>query len=146
MNREKSCGIVIFKSIEGEIRYLLIQSRTHGDWGLPKGHVEKGETEEETALREVLEETGLTPTLIDGFREVVNYKVYLKKADKLVDKEVVYFLGRATEEDVRMQENEVSAFSWETEQRAYERLSHENARQVLRQAAMWIFENTESKI
>ena len=63
MKHEKSCGAVVFTKIDGEIKYLLI-SNIGGVYGFPKGHVECDETEAETALREVYEETHLKINLI----------------------------------------------------------------------------------
>ena len=64
---EKSCGAVVFTRINSEIKYLLIRNLT-GIYGFPKGHVKQGETEEETALREIFEEVGLSVKLLPGFR------------------------------------------------------------------------------
>ena len=72
MKREKSCGAVIFREDMTE-RYYLILTSTQGHTTLCKGHVEGKETEHETAVREILEETGLTVGFVDGFREVITY-------------------------------------------------------------------------
>jgi 8-oxo-dGTP pyrophosphatase MutT (NUDIX family) len=55
---EKSCGAVLFTGNK-ERNYVLVKSATNNSWGLPKGHVENNETEQETALREIMEETGV---------------------------------------------------------------------------------------
>ena len=55
----KSCGVIPYRVREGKREYLALM-QTNGSWSFPKGHMEPGETEEETALRELLEETGLT--------------------------------------------------------------------------------------
>ena len=76
---ENSCGAVVFRDIRGEVRYLLIKNKRSAHWGFPKGHIEPGETKEETALREVLEETGLhtsdTSTVIQ--REEIEDYIWL---------------------------------------------------------------------
>ena len=59
MRREKSCGALVLCREDGEWKMLLTQNRNGGHWAFLKGHVEAGETEKETAIREVLEETGL---------------------------------------------------------------------------------------
>ena len=45
---ERSCGAVVYRNIGGMIRFLLIKNRRSAHWGFPKGHVEPGETDEET--------------------------------------------------------------------------------------------------
>lgn len=72
---EKSCGAVIFKKEDGLIRYLTVEYKIRQDyWGLVKGHVEPGETEHETARREIYEEVGLKNiAFLDGFRVKITY-------------------------------------------------------------------------
>lgn len=55
----KKCGIIVCDASQ---RYLLVFGKKSGKWGFPKGHQEEGETEEETALRELKEETGIRLT------------------------------------------------------------------------------------
>ena len=74
MKYEKSCGAVVFTRVDGEIRYLLIKSLT-GTYGFPKGHVEAGETEIQTARREIFEEVGLSVELLSGFRREDKYRI-----------------------------------------------------------------------
>ena len=59
MRKEKSCGALVVRRGKNETEILLIK-HNGGHWAFPKGHVEAGESEEQTALREVQEETGLT--------------------------------------------------------------------------------------
>ena len=101
---EKSCGAVVFTRAGGEIKYLVIKSLT-GIYGFPKGHVEQGEAEEETALREVLEETGISVTLLSGFRVEEEYPLP-QKEDTI--KQVVYFLGEYCDQEPRYQASELS--------------------------------------
>lgn len=79
---EKSCGAVLYTEDEGVRKYILI-TNISGHIGFPKGHIEYGETEKQTALREIYEETGVHTEIIDGFREFYNYKnqqLYPKKS------------------------------------------------------------------
>ncbi|MBO7250154.1 MAG: NUDIX domain-containing protein [Clostridia bacterium] len=104
MTHEKSCGAVVFTREGGEIKYLVIKSLT-GIYGFPKGHVEQGETEEETALREVLEETGISVSLLSGFRVEEEYPLP-QKEDTI--KRVVYFLGEYCDQEPRYQASELT--------------------------------------
>ena len=72
MKKEISCGAVIARQTENGREILLIRHVNGGHWAFPKGHMEGNETESETALREIREETGLTVTLDTGFRAVVD--------------------------------------------------------------------------
>ena len=72
LRKEKSCGALVYRIKNGELELLLLKHRFGGHWSFPKGHVEEGETEVETALREVHEETGLTIQLEDGSARVWN--------------------------------------------------------------------------
>ena len=85
---EKSCGTVPYTIKDGVIYYLLISSKDNKNRGFPKGHVERGENERETALRETLEETSLEVEIMDGFRHEVTYTLYNGNV-----KTVVYFLA-----------------------------------------------------
>ena len=58
MTYEKSCGGIVYRKFHGNTEILLIKHIKSGYWSFPKGHVENGETEEETAKREIKEETG----------------------------------------------------------------------------------------
>ena len=108
MKREKSCGAIVYRHKNGRVELLLLKHRFGGHWSFPKGHVEAGETEEQTALREVKEETGLSVTLHPGPRQAVEY--YPKQG---VKKQVVYFIGRAcADAQTHRQESEVSEISW----------------------------------
>lgn len=104
-----------------------------GHWDFPKGHVEDNETEQETALREILEETGLQATIYPGFRETVNYKV---QGD--IPKEVVYFLGHPHGNEVKLQDDEVNGFAFLPYDAARKRLSFESNRELLDKAHAFV--------
>lgn len=130
MKHEKSCGAVVFTRDDGTIRYVIIRSKG-GFHGFPKGHVESNETEEQTALREIFEETGLRPTLIPGFRTTVTYQLPKKKD---TDKTVVFFLGSFSGQRIRIQETELSGASLLPFDKAMEVLEAENFRRILAEA------------
>lgn len=132
MIREKSCGAVIYTMVNGE-RYYLIERMKAGHHSLCKGHVENGETEEETALREIREETGLIPTLDTGFRTVIEYSPYPGCM-----KEVVFFLACAPDRFVRPQPEEVEALRWLPFREAAELLTYADDRDVLTKAEYYL--------
>ena len=70
---EKSCGGIIFYKTRQNVRILLVKNSNGRYWSFPKGHIEDGETEQETAIREIKEETGLDVTLVNNFREISEY-------------------------------------------------------------------------
>lgn len=127
---EKSCGAVVFTRDRGGIRYLLIH-QTAGHWGFPKGHMEAGETEQETALREIFEETGLHVTLLDGFRTCTRYPLPRKPG---VTKTVVYFLAEFADQKVHVQQTEVQNARLLPYAEAIKVLQHEDSRHILTQA------------
>ncbi len=133
MKYEKSCGAVVFTRIESEIRYVLAQSRA-GHYGFPKGHVESGETEEETALREICEEVCLRPVLLDGFREVSEYEI--PSLD--VRKQVVFFLGYYESQEIVAQKSELHQAVLVPYEKAMALLEHEDSRRILTSADLFL--------
>lgn len=128
MKKEKSCGNIVFKKENGVLKVLLIHHNL-GHYGMPKGHVELGETEEETALREVFEETGISSYIIDGFREMITYS-----PKENVIKDVIYFVGETNDFETTPQISEVSeAFFTETS-KAVDLVTHEEEKKVLEKA------------
>ena len=80
MKKEKSCGAIVYREKDG-VEILLIKHKNGGHWAFPKGHVENKETEEETALREIWEETGLKVKLDKGFRRSVAYSPQAQRVE-----------------------------------------------------------------
>ena len=127
MRTEKSCGAVVFRTKNERLQILLIRHVNGGHWAFPKGHVEKGETEEQTAKREILEETGLTVILDNRYRQVVTYS-----PKKDVVKDVVYFVAHAPSEVKAVaQESEISQVRWVDADKAVEYVSFDNDKKVL---------------
>ena len=129
MQNEKSCGAIVYRKYHGNTEILLIKHVNSGHWSFPKGHVEKGETEVETALREIKEETGIDVIIDPTFRETVSY--YPKKDTQKV---VVYFIGKAKNYDYVPQEEEISEIKWVEIGRAGSVLTYENDRSIVGKA------------
>ena len=136
MIKEKSCGAVVFKKIKNDIYILLIKHNV-GHWSFPKGHVEENETEEETAIREIKEETNLDVILDNNFRFV---NTYSRRENSI--KDVVYFVGYPMNEEFKPQE-EISNIGWYKEVDAYNKITYDNDKEVLRKAIEYI--NYEEK-
>ena len=130
MNYEISCGAVVFTRLDEDIRYVIIRS-TEGWYGFPKGHMEAGETERETALREIREEVGLNVRLLEGFREVEEHLLPKKPG---VMKRVVYFLAEFDGQALVPQEAEVSSAALMTFDEAMDVFQFENLRELLQRA------------
>lgn len=128
MKQEKSCGAVIFRQEEDGRRYLLIRS-VKGHTTLCKGHVEPGESEYETAAREIGEETSLTVEFVDHFRHVITYSPYPG-----CSKDVVFFLARAAGGSLVCQPEEVAEAGFFPLEEALSLLTHGGDRDVLRAA------------
>ena len=121
MKYEKSCGAVIFDNDK-----VLILKQVQGHWGFPKGHVENNETEIETAIREIKEETNLDVEINEKFRYVETYS-----PKENVTKDVVFFVAKKVGGDVKPQEEEVSEIKWVSPKEALELVSYESSKIVM---------------
>ena len=122
---EKSCGCIIF---DGN-KVLVVKQRSC-IYGFPKGHVEEGETEIMTAIRETKEEVGLDVYVDPNLRFTINYLV---KEDKL--KEVVYFVSfLKNNNDVIIQEEEIDSYMWVDIDEVYDVLTFDNLKNLWNEA------------
>lgn len=134
---EKSCGTVPFEIRNGKIYYLLTQARDDGYCGFPKGHVEKGESEIETAYRETWEETSVRPRIFEDFRVQVSYRMNSGRR-----KTVVYFLAEYTGQTPRYNHGfERLNYLILPLDEALEALTYENTREILKEADDYIKRN-----
>lgn len=126
---EKSCGTVLYTTINNEVHYLLIKSEDNY-CGFPKGHIEKFETEIETALRETWEETSIKATITDGFRQETTYTMGNGKT-----KSVVYFLASYANQNLTHNKGfEHNDYLQLTFDEAYSMLTFENTKEILKAA------------
>ncbi|MBR4292229.1 MAG: NUDIX domain-containing protein [Clostridia bacterium] len=128
MIKEKSCGAVVYTAVDGEIKYLLVQMMG-GHYSFPKGHVESGESEEQTALREIKEETDLDVSLDTAFRQSVVYSPYVG-----CEKEVVYFVAYAKSRETVCQQTEIRRALWLSYDDAIEHVTFDNDKRILNEA------------
>ena len=133
MKSEKSCGAIVLSPGHTNRKVLLIKHENGGHWAFPKGHVEHDETEVETALREIKEETGLDADLSTAFRKSVSYS-----PAPGVMKEVVYFIAFAHTETIEKQDAEVTDFAWMPFNEALQAITYENDKSILQSAIDFI--------
>ena len=104
MKHEKACGTIVIN----DNKVLVIQQK-QGFWGFPKGHMEQGENEIETAIRETKEETNLDVIIEDKTRFCLTYFI----EDKNIHKEVVYFVAKVDGKvDIKPQIEEINSIAW----------------------------------
>ena len=134
---ERSAGAIIIRKDKGRNLYLLLHyptgARTPNDfWDLPKGHIERGETETEAAMREVREETGLKNIkILNNFKETIKY--FFKKENKTIFKTVVFYLAETTEKKVQISREHIG-YKWLLYDNALNTLTFDNAKGVLKKA------------
>lgn len=133
---EKSCGAVVFHRSKSGIKVLLLKNHNGKYWSFPKGHIERKETEKQTALREIKEETGLDVKIYDDYRQISDYSPFGK-----VRKRVVFFLAEAKSDNVIMQEDEIDSFIWVSFPQAEKMCTYENDIRILKNAEEYIKNN-----
>lgn len=126
---ESSAGAVVYRSIKGKLRFLLIKNKRSANWGFPKGHLEMGETKYDAARREVLEETGLHIKIHLGYEGISKYTLRNN-----VDKKVSIFVATTDDLKTTMQEEEIDDYRWLAYDQAMGHLSFENDKKILREA------------
>lgn len=122
MIKEKSCGAVIIN----ENKVLLVKQNL-GHISFPKGHVEARETEEETAFREVLEETGLEVEIDSSVKKTITYS-----PKENVIKDVVYFKAKVKNGVIKPQTEEISEVIWSNITDAFNLITYKDDKEVLK--------------
>lgn len=136
MNRprvERSAGGVVLRTIEGVVHALVIRD-PYDNWGLPKGHVERGEDERSAAVREVREETGLDGLDIGPELGCVDW--YFRADGRSVHKFCTFFLMRSHRGDPVPEVAEgITQCVWLPLDEAVRRISYDNTREMVSRAA-----------
>jgi bis(5'-nucleosidyl)-tetraphosphatase len=155
MPRENSAGAIIFRK-EGlekspRIYYLLLhyapsEPGRRGQWGFAKGHVEKKETDEQTARREVFEETGIKDLkIMPGFKKIEKYffkknygmKGEARKKAPWVFKTVVFFVAETKTKKIRLSDEHID-FVWLPISQAIKKTTFKNSKDMLKKANQFI--------
>lgn len=150
---EISVGSVLFRNQEGVREYLLLHYPS-GHYDFPKGHMEKGETEEETLRRETREETSIDDIAVFPFRMSVKYFYAARGSEgerrkregrgTWIFKRVHYYPAETQTKDVTIS-YEHSGFVWKEYCEAEEMLTFDNAKRVLRETEAFLKTSSDQK-
>ena len=128
--REKSCGAVVYNP---ERQSFLIIKMLNGNWGFPKGHTENQETDIQTAIREVTEETGIKIEILDGFKKSIKYIPFPE-----VLKKVIFFIGITKEEKVVIDKGEIEDYMWCSYEEALKMITYKPQRDIMESSLQFI--------
>ena len=104
----RAAGAVMYRLEKDVPKYLILRSAHHGEWGPPKGRADAGESDVQTAMREIYEETGFTKTQFTrGFRETLSYVI--NKKGRRLTKDVIYFLSEIPAEPLEISSEHTAA-------------------------------------
>jgi bis(5'-nucleosidyl)-tetraphosphatase len=124
--KETSVGAIVYQIHDQKIEYLLIHQRHGNHIGFPKGHIEFGESYEQTAIREVFEETGI-------HCKILNEKFQIHYAPKPgIEKEVIYYAAAYQSGNIQIQASEIIDAYFKRFEDAYEQLTYDNDKQILK--------------
>lgn len=138
MTKEFSAGGIVFKQDENnDVKILLIKNAALRDpnkvfWGFPKGHLEEGETDEQAALREVKEETGIEADIIEQLDTIQYYFTHPQKGTIL--KKVTIFLMKFKSGDPKAQEKEILDLGWFSIEETQAKLSFKEDKELMTKA------------
>ncbi len=128
--REKSCGAIVFLK-NTEAKYLLLHYEA-GHWDFVKGNVESNESEKDTVIRELKEETGIADAqFVEGFKKRIEY--FYRRQGSTIHKEVIFFLIETHTEKVELSYEHVG-YTWLDYQNAMKKLTFKNAKDALQKA------------
>lgn len=146
MNKEFSSGAIIFRKEKDSVSFLLIYSKRNKIWGFPKGHIEPGENETQTALREIAEETGLSDLrFIQGFRLESVYNTISKRLPfkgEVIEKHSIYFLCGTNTKEIKVDGVEISDFKWVEPENGMGLLYFGELKKILEQARSFLKEKS----
>lgn len=143
VKHDYSFGVIPFANTEGERLYLLIH-QAKGHWAFPKGHKEGDESDLETALRELSEETGLTVNEIIEDSPITEEYWFTEPNGTKVHKQVTYFLGEThdpLDKQLSLHPVEVLGASWFPYTEALNQLTFKESRQLLQQAEAFLIQS-----
>lgn len=141
--KDSSYGVIPLIHVNGEWRVLVIHQNSYrGDvgnfWIFPKGHADEGETNQETALRELEEETGVSSVSLET-EKTFSMTYSFRHEEKLIEKTVKYFIGYCDTEETKItQPIEVRELKWASVSEAEALLTHQNSRDLLKDVVSFL--------
>lgn len=133
---ERSAGILLFREESGKKMFLLLHYPS-GHWDFIKGRIEKNELPKQAALREAMEETGITDIeFAEGFDEKIQYDYQFN--GKTVRKEVVFFLASTKTKDVKISHEHLD-YIWLEFDEALQKITYQNAKNLLTKSKSLVF-------
>ena len=133
MRNEHSSGGAVIALRDGQPHVALIATRGRTRWGLPKGAVSEGETSQQAALREVLEETGLEAEIVKPL-DTIEY--FFRVGDTIIKKRVDFYLMTHTGGTMTPQLSEVDDVEWVELSQAISRASFDSEKKLLEMASI----------
>ena len=134
MQYEVSSGAVVFTRKDNDIYFVIVKS-LEGFYGFPKGHIEGIETEKETALREIYEEIGIRPEIIEGIKIIDEHPIPKKKD---VVKKIIYFVAEYENQQLCYQKAELKGAYLMTYEEALNILQFESSKRILNEVKEFI--------
>ena len=130
---QHSAGGLVVRKKGNRAQICLVSKKGGRVWAFPKGRVDPGESLEETAIREVLEETGHAASIIDKL-DTIEYYFFLKENNTFYHKTVTFFLMRVTKEHAQERDQEADSVGWYDAGVAKRKLSYLNEKKILAKA------------
>jgi 8-oxo-dGTP pyrophosphatase MutT (NUDIX family) len=134
-----SSGGVIFRHSTNGVEVALVLVKGRKTWCLPKGTVDRGESPEDTAIREVMEETGLSGEICEKIGQI-SYWYYVRRESKRIHKTVHFYLMKFKRGDTKDHDHEVIDARWFMIDDAIDKLSYKSEREILKKAKRMIEE------
>jgi bis(5'-nucleosidyl)-tetraphosphatase len=138
MIHETSYGAIVFRRSKEDIMYLLLHYSA-GHWEFPRGHPEEGETELQTVIRELKEETGISDAkFIDGFKKEISFN--FKRGKEIINKTAVFYLIETANRLIKIS-SEHTGYKWAELQAALKTLTFDDSKKVIEAADDFIQKN-----
>ncbi|MBS2038650.1 NUDIX hydrolase [bacterium] len=130
---QHSAGGVVYKREGHRLKICLVSKKNGRIWALPKGRLDPGETTEQTAYREILEETGHQSNVGAKIDEI-HYYFFLNENQTYYHKTVTFYVMRVTTENAQQRDQEADEVAWFDFPEALRKLSYLNEKKILKKA------------